>query len=595
MVQRSLTWIFGGLLALSLAGCGGSGGSGSTGGGGGCTDGPSIVSVTYQTDWSGPATNPRSQLVSILDTSGNSVASITVNETSSSQTVQLTNVPTGEAQLRIELYSRQDLGGTKVGEIRQNLLLCQNATFRSSASGTPARVVVTPGSANLIVQQSRAFAAHLEDSDGRSLFGQPGQFVFDVLGGVGNVDATGRFFAQSAGQGSVRATHGPSNLSGAATLNVSPFNTTRSKWTILVFLNAANDLFEFSPENVNQMERVASGDVRFVLQWKQSQDQFPTSSFSGTRRYLVKPDQSNAIASELVQDMGGNVDMGQWQTLRDFIAWGKTNYPADRYGVVIWNHGNGWRRSTEDRGITRAVSYDDETGNAIQIWELPQAFGANKFDFLAWDASLMQMVEVAYEIRANAQFIIGSEESPPGQGYPYDRIFGAFKQNPTASTRTLSKSFVDGMLAVPEYASRKITQSVLDTTKLEALSAAISTLADELILVRANLASEIIVARQDTQSYSPTTVRFYRDLIHLCTNLEAMPNAPSSLKVAAANVRARAAEAIVWEGHNSNSANSRGISIDFSPANRFVGSGEDYRSLEFAQDTKWDDFLTVAP
>ena len=57
-----------------------------------------------------------------------------------------------------------------------------------------------------------------------------------------------------------------------------------------------------------------------------------------------------------------------------------------------------------------------------------------------------------------------------------------------------------------------------------------------------------------------------------------------------------AGTAIIHEGHNSNSANSRGLAIDFSPGPVFAGSLEsDYKALKFGQDFNWDEFLKVAP
>ena len=43
-----------------------------------------------------------------------------------------------------------------------------------------------------------------------------------------------------------------------------------------------------------------------------------------------------------------------------------------------------------------------------------------KVDVLAFDACLMQMAEVAYEVKDLADYVVGSEETEPGPGYPYD-------------------------------------------------------------------------------------------------------------------------------------------------------------------------------
>jgi hypothetical protein len=288
--------------------------------------------------------------------------------------------------------------------------------------------------------------------------------------------------------------------------------------------------------------------------------------------------------------------MGQKETLADFIAWGKANYPSDRTVLVIWNHGNGWLRSPITRDVTRAVSYDDETGSAINTWELAQALGNHRFDILSWDASLMQMMEVAYEVKDKADFITGSEESPPGEGLPYDLIFRRFRDNPNAPTRDLTKAYVDGMLEFPQYANRKITQSVLDTSKLDELAVAIDGLGNALSASKNAVTTAVVNARETSQAYSRTSTREYRDLVDLCQKLEAGTTVPSVIQAAAA-VRAAVAQAVVWEGHNAQSPGSRGIAIDFSKGTTFLSGGraEDYAKLRFGAETNWDEWLSTAP
>jgi hypothetical protein len=202
----------------------------------------------------------------------------------------------------------------------------------------------------------------------------------------------------------------------------------------MVFLNAANDLDEYSELNINQMEQIQTNpNVRVVVQWKRAA-RFRTmpGSWTGTRRYLIQYDtDAQRINSRLLEDLGEGVDMGSADTLREFVRWARTNYPADRYALVIWNHGSGWRSRAAFRG--RAVSFDDELGTSIKIWELPTAIRPSSadpvMDVLLFDASLMQMVEVAYECRNIARYIVGSEESPPGEGYPYHEILKPLMDN----------------------------------------------------------------------------------------------------------------------------------------------------------------------
>jgi hypothetical protein len=506
-------------------------------------------------------------------------------------------LPIGTYHLSAELYTLANLGGAKTGTLDTLVTISNTTTFRSEVGSTIVGVQVTPAAATFQVQTSKQFYANVIAPSGIATFSEPSGFTWLAFGGHVTVGETGLALATSEGAGSIRATHGLSGEFNSATYTVEPFITTTSKWTVLVYINAANDLYPFSTLNMNQMEAVAQNpDVRFVVQWKQSQSLFPASSFNGTRRYLVKPDATNQIVSQLVQNMGSGIDMGQHSTLLDFVNWGQTYFPGTRTCLIVWNHGNGWRRRpAPDEPITRAVSYDDETGNAIQIWQLGQALGSNHFDILAWDASLMQMLEVAYEVEDQASYVVGSEESPPGEGYPYDLIFQQFRDNPDNSTALLTKSFVDGMLAVPSYATRKITQSVLDTSKLDDLSTAISQLGTALQANVATLSSDTITIRSQSQSYSPTSNRVFRDLIDVCDRYLALSGLPVDVQTAAQNAKTAALAALVWEGHNSHSPGSKGISIDFSSGSVFAPSAADYGNLKLAQLTQWNEWLTVAP
>jgi len=539
--------------------------------------------------------NGQSQLVTILTPDGVTLESRVVNLSDGAQQQVTFQRPDGTYRVQAELFTQPNLQGTKVG-VSASLVTVANGygEFRTQTGTAPISVSVTPSFSTFTVQQSsQFFATGYAGSD--AVFLEPGSVTWEALGGVATVNAEGTAIGIAAGSGSIRARHVPTGLTGAATITVTPFVTTKTKWTILVFLNAANDLYQFSTLNVNQMESVAQNpQVRFVLQWKQSQVAFPGSTFDGTRRYLVKPDTSGAIVSELLQDMGTTVDMGLPETLRDFVTWGQTYFPAERTLLIIWNHGSGWRRGMPE-APHRAVSFDDETGNAIQTWQLGQALGSANLELLAWDASLMQMLEVAYEIRTKVPLVVGSEESPPGEGYPYDLIFAKFRDNPDLPTRELAKEFVHAMLSVPAYKSRKITQSVLETAALEALAQAVSQLADALLANQGTIASQVQSARNLTQSYSQTSTRYYRDLYDLTLKLDGQPNMPPDVLAANANVRHAIGNVIVFQGHNDLSPGSHGISVDFSPGSTFGVFAQDYGLLSFATATKWDEWLKVAP
>jgi hypothetical protein len=349
--------------------------------------------------------------------------------------------------------------------------------------------------------------------------------------------------------------------------------------------------------NINQMEQVATNpDVKFVVQWKQSTKISPSASFNGTRRYLIRPDLTGNVKSQVVQDMGVGVDMGVPQTLNDFIRWGKGRFPANHYVVVLWDHGNGWmpRAKSAHASPPPAFSYDDETGHSIQTWQIDQAFKSQHVDITAFDSSLMQMDEVAYQLRNFSDYVVGSEESPPGAGYPYQLVLAPFTNTPDDTPRNLAKSFIDGMLAEPTYAAENIEQSVVDTSQLPALANATLNLGQALTANKGSLATIVPNLRNTVQSYEKTSTRYYFDSIDLCNQLSSATSV-STLQNACTSYVAAANQAVVWEGHNSHSPGSHGLAFYFSPSSAFSAVQTDYKKLAWDSATSWSQWLLVAP
>lgn len=163
-------------------------------------------------------------------------------------------------------------------------------------------------------------------------FATSGSVDWAILSGSGTINSGGVFTGTAVGLATVSATVTGSAVNGQGTLEITQSLVTKTKWTVLVYLNAANDLFVASDKNVNQMEKAATNpNVRFVVQWKQAKDLFPTSSFDGVRRYLVKPDTSNQIKSELVQMTSETAATTHWTWARRRLS--LTSSPGARQTI----------------------------------------------------------------------------------------------------------------------------------------------------------------------------------------------------------------------------------------------------------------------
>jgi len=583
MLRRFLSALVCSFLLVLFAGCGGGGGGGSAAG-----------SLSYTTDWSHViAGNGDSQLVTLYNNDGVLLQQKVINRTSGAST-SFSGLSTSQTyKVVATLYSGADATGTALGNVTQIFSNPVVASMTTEAGSTVASVRVNPSSATISAEYSKQFTTQAIALSGIPTFALDTDFSWSAIGTVATVDSSGLALGTSAGSGAIKATYTPTGASGSAGLTVTAFSPKRTKWTVLVYMAAVNNLDQWSVLNFNQMENVANNDLRFVVQWSLSSSNPKgtpgfTPAFNSTRRYEVQPDSNMSVLnSTLVRDLG-DVDSGRPGTLKQFLDWAVPLYPSDHYCLVVWDHGSGWADPT------RAFAEDDVKGTWIQSWELSQALQGHHFDILAWDCSLQQMVEMAYEAKDYADYVAGSEESPPGRGYPYDQVFAKFASTPDDTPRNLSKGFVDGMINNYQNTG-KITQSVIDTSKLPALATAVNALSTDLIANQANLQVAVPATRSIIQGYNNTATRYYQDLRDYVQTLKVQSGVPSSTIAACNAVDTAAADAIVWQGHNIFSARSTGISIDNSPGSVFSSLSTDYAKMKWAAASKWGNWLLIGP
>lgn len=247
----------------------------------------------------------------------------------------------------------------------------------------------------------------------------------------------------------------------------------QKEWTMLVFLNGHNNLDSYGKMNVKQMEEIGSTDqINVVVQWA-------TMSANTKRYFITKSSSVNQVTSPVVQDMGQKIDMGSAEELYKFIKWGMENYPAKKYFVDVWNHGNGWHRSKISEDFGRDISFDDISGNNIKTEELGRVLKqiaqetGGPIELYGSDACLMSMVEVAGEMAGGVNYFVGSQDLEPGEGWPYNTFLKQWTSNPTVNGAGLAKILVqefekaysdDGI-----YGQQDVTFSAFDMSQYQGI------------------------------------------------------------------------------------------------------------------------------
>lgn len=369
----------------------------------------------------------------------------------------------------------------------------------------------------------------------------------------------------------------------------SPAAPGETEWTVMVYVNAKNDLEYFGLADLNEMERAGSSEkINVVAELgRLAIYDDGDGGWAGVRRYLVQKDEApKAITSPVLETL--TADMGDWRHLAEFGKWAKKKFPAKRYMLVVWNHGSGWDKSRRAAG-GRGISYDYGSGNHINTPQLAAALKEmGKVDVLAFDACLMQMAEVVYEVKDLADYVVGSEETEPGPGYPYDTFLDGLLAEPAMVPEKLSKLLVDAYHAY--YDPRPGSAAMQSAVRTSAMSEFLELVNGWVEAVMAGGEKDAVnAAVRAAQRFDAVDNKDLYDFLRLAAKESKKPE-----------IKRRSLELMDFlsgrlvlshKAAGTNYADSHGLAV-FLPAYHY---DENYDELRWARDSRWDEFIDWYP
>ena len=249
-------------------------------------------------------------------------------------------------------------------------------------------------------------------------------------------------------------------------------NNCVKEWSVFIFMNADNDLSDYSYLDLHEMESLGSTlDMDVIVQ-------LDTAQNTGSKRLHIAHDSrpyeqwnvkdvedfdESKIFSPVIELLP-EINSGTKGALEDFLNFSFQKYPAKHYAVIIWSHGMGWDAQVSEEfkavpthldlsGVEKplsdeelvkkrrdksryrgGISFDESTDDRDAHLLIPElrsvlshmaAFYLNgePIDVYGSDACLMQMVEVAYEFKKQVRYIVGSANMEGKMGWPYRDIF----------------------------------------------------------------------------------------------------------------------------------------------------------------------------
>ena len=282
------------------------------------------------------------------------------------------------------------------------------------------------------------------------------------------------------------------------------------EWGFYVYMAGDNTLYEEVTDDLNEMKMVGSNSNLEIVAL--------TDQLLGNDSHayhVVKHGVEETSLSEINATWENEIDMGDGETLKDFMVWATTEYPAKRKILVIWDHGSGWKKVAEDQGSHLTVP---EIRQSIEDYR--QITGDPPLTLIGFDACLMGMFEIAYELKDQAEMIHGSEAYEPLEGWTYNHLLYKLDQQTTNSELAyhIVNDYIESYRNGSVYTSYSVTAAVVDTSKLEDVGEKLEDFSGQINSVLPVYRDQVSYARDQTQRYDQNPD--YRDLYDLTINVQ---------------------------------------------------------------------------
>ncbi len=366
-------------------------------------------------------------------------------------------------------------------------------------------------------------------------------------------------------------------------------------WTILVYMDGDNNLEADAIDDFLEMAQVGSTDqahilvefdrIRSVEVW----DDRRYGNWDGTLRFRVETGMEPTRENALI-DLGER-NMGDPDTLIDFLVWGIENYPAQRYAIILWDHGASWL----------GIASDDTDSDVLSLPEISAAFETalrrariGGFELIGFDACLMAQIDVLHAVAPYGRVAVASAELEPNSGWAWDAWLAELVANPGQDGYALAPVIVQTYMdSFAGQMAAEVTLSAFDLTRVDTMVRELDALAQELQRSVQQSYTAIGQARAFANVYAPAYSEEFNavDLPHFL-QLLSQQGASGPVNASAGQLFRTIEAARLANGVGSYHRLSGGLSIYFPQlANLYVEAYERVSPLPRA--TAWNDFLAT--
>ena len=299
---------------------------------------------------------------------------------------------------------------------------------------------------------------------------------------VATVSSSGVVTAKAVGSTTITVTTADGGFTAKCNVTVEERGAA-DEWTVLIYMCGSNlessmtndDGYGFAVSDIKEILSVKNqpDDVNIIIEtggctkWTSNSK----AKYSASYDISTSFNQIHRVENQKIvldKQLTSKPNMGDPNTLQDFIEYGLNNYPADKTALVLWNHGGGLQ------GVCFGeTSKNNLSNDGLEATEVVQAvsgalnncgMNGQKLEWIGYDACLMQVQDIAEMNSPYFNYMVGSEESEAGAGWDYDTWVDDLYAG--KDTETILKALVDGFISDNGGTSSKYNDQTLSYLKL---------------------------------------------------------------------------------------------------------------------------------
>lgn len=285
----------------------------------------------------------------------------------------------------------------------------------------------------------------------------------------------------------------------------------------------------------------------------------------------------------------GEINVGDYRALYDFIDYCKTAAPAEKYILAFYDHGAAWEGACRDETNDSDILTMDEIQRA-----LTDTGGVDVVCFSA--PCLMGSLESVYELRNCTDVYIGSEDYS-GYMWWFDTmtdIYDILKESPGISNIELGEKIIESVerhsFQYPAY-QPGLTMSAVRTDRISDVIDAVDALVIDFMAQMEQTSSLVQLVYDDVHSFHYGTLIDAYDFAEKCHGAASDSVIRSRLDA----VMLAISNVMIAECHGSDNEHAHGLSIYF-PDNIILYKSK-YENptygLDFSAESHWDEFMNA--